>query len=67
MNLKKAYTYLGNVTEHKQCIPFRRYDGATGRTAQAKEFKTDKGESKDPLGSRPSSDLLSVEQGAARA
>lgn len=44
LTLKKAYTYLGNVTEHKQCIPFRRFAGAVGRTAQAKEFKTTKGE-----------------------
>jgi hypothetical protein len=44
LSLKKAYTYLGNVTEHKQCIPFRRFAGAVGRTAQATEFKTTKGE-----------------------
>jgi len=43
LSLKKAYTYLGNVTEHKQCIPFRRFAGAVGRTAQATEFKTTKG------------------------
>lgn len=43
MNLKKAYTYLGDVQEHKQVIPFRRFAGAIGRTGQAKQFKTTKG------------------------
>ncbi|CAO3614786.1 50S ribosomal protein L22 [Cunninghamella echinulata] len=40
MKLSKAYTYLNNVTEHKQAIPFRRFNGGVGRTAQAKEFGT---------------------------
>ena len=43
MNLKKAYTYLGDVQEHKQIIPFRRYAGGIGRASQAKQFKTTKG------------------------
>ncbi|KAK0532455.1 60S ribosomal protein L17B [Tilletia horrida] len=43
LKLQKAYAYLGNVTEHKQCIPFRRYNGGVGRTQQAKEFKTTQG------------------------
>lgn len=43
MNLQKAYTYLNNVTEHKQVIPFRRFAGGIGRASQAKEFKTTKG------------------------
>jgi len=38
MNLKKAYAYLANVKEHKQAIPFRRFKGGVGRTAQAKPF-----------------------------
>lgn len=43
MTLQKAYAYLGNVNEQKQCIPFRRHNGDVGRTAQAKEFKTTQG------------------------
>ena len=43
MKLQKAYAYLGNVVEHKQAIPFRRFNGGVGRTAQAKEFKTTQG------------------------
>ncbi|PAV17119.1 60S ribosomal L17 L23 [Pyrrhoderma noxium] len=43
MKLAKAYTYLGDVTEHKQIIPFRRFAGGIGRASQAKQFKTTKG------------------------
>jgi large subunit ribosomal protein L17e len=43
MNLKKAYTYLADVTDHKQVIPFRRFAGGIGRASQAKQFKTTKG------------------------
>jgi large subunit ribosomal protein L17e len=32
--LERALTYLGNVLEHKEAIPMRRYAGGTGRTAQ---------------------------------
>jgi large subunit ribosomal protein L17e len=43
MGLQKAITYLNNVVEHKQAIPFRRFKGSIGRTAQGKEFGTDLG------------------------
>jgi len=43
MKLAKAYTYLGDVQEHKQCIPFRRFNGGVGRTGQAKQFKAVQG------------------------
>ena len=43
MKLSKAYTYLADVQEHKQCVPFRRFNGGVGRTAQAKPFKTTQG------------------------
>lgn len=43
MKLAKAYTYLGDVVEHKQVIPFRRYSGGVGRASQAKQFKTTQG------------------------
>lgn len=38
MLLKKAQNYLNDVLEHKRCVPFTKYDGATGRTGQAREF-----------------------------
>ena len=43
MDLEKAISYLNNVREHKQAIPFRRFNGGIGRTAQGKEFGTDLG------------------------
>jgi large subunit ribosomal protein L17e len=43
LSLQKAITYLTNVREHKQAIPFRRFNGGIGRTAQGKEFGTDLG------------------------
>merc|ERR1711988_1644541 len=36
MSLRKAQKYLGNVLEHKEAIPFRKFVGGVGRTAQAK-------------------------------
>ena len=44
MPLQKAYTYLADVQEKKQIIPFRRFAGGIGRASQAKQFKTTKGE-----------------------
>lgn len=38
MKLTKAYTYLGDVQDHKQVIPFRRFTGGVGRTGQAIQF-----------------------------
>ena len=32
--LERALTFLGNVLEHKEAVPMRRYAGGTGRTAQ---------------------------------
>merc|ERR1719440_843934 len=43
MNLKSAQTYLEDVCEKKQCVPFRKYTGCIGRTAQAKAFKMSQG------------------------
>nr|Q5I5J1.1 RecName: Full=Large ribosomal subunit protein uL22; AltName: Full=60S ribosomal protein L17 [Pectinaria gouldii]AAW47435.1 ribosomal protein L17 [Pectinaria gouldii] len=43
MHLHKARSYLSNVVEHKQCIPFRRHKGGVGRCAQAKNFNTTQG------------------------
>ena len=43
MNVKKAFTYLSDVVEHKQVVPFRRFNGSIGRASQAKAFKETKG------------------------
>ena len=32
--LQRALTYLNNVIEHKEAVPFRRYAGGIGRAAQ---------------------------------
>ena len=45
MPVAKALRYLEDVQEHKQCVPFRRFNGGVGRTAQAKAFKTTQGAS----------------------
>lgn len=41
--LRRAVRYLKNVTEQKECIPFRRFNGGVGRCAQAKQFGTTQG------------------------
>ncbi|QRV77792.1 ribosomal protein L22p/L17e [Ceratobasidium sp. AG-Ba] len=41
--LTKAYTYIENVKDHKQVIPFRRFSGGVGRASQAKEFGATQG------------------------
>merc|ERR1719353_2499751 len=43
MNLHAAQSYLQDVCEKKRCVPFRKYTGCIGRTAQAKEFKMSQG------------------------
>ena len=43
LKLTKAYAYLGDVSEHKQVIPFRRFSGGVGRASQAKQFKATQG------------------------
>ncbi|KZO96979.1 ribosomal protein L22 [Calocera viscosa TUFC12733] len=43
LKLTKAYTYLADVQEHKQIIPFRRFAGGVGRESQAKAFKATQG------------------------
>ena len=35
-NLQKAVAFLNDVKEHKQAVPFRRFAGGIGRTAQGK-------------------------------
>ncbi|KAJ3056992.1 60S ribosomal protein L17 [Rhizophlyctis rosea] len=36
MKYRKAVKFLADVKEHKQAVPFRRFSGGVGRTAQAK-------------------------------
>ena len=43
LKLTKAYTYLSDVKDHKQVIPFRRFSGGVGRASQAKQFKATQG------------------------
>lgn len=43
LKLAKAYNYLGDVKEHKQVIPFRRFSGGVGRASQAKQFGATQG------------------------
>nr|QBH72822.1 60S ribosomal protein L17 [Embidopsocus sp. OG10625] len=43
MPLRRAVRYLKNVIEHKECVPFRRFNGGVGRCAQAKQWKTTQG------------------------
>lgn len=43
MTVKKAIKYLEDVKEQKQCVPFRRFAGSTGRCAQAKAWGTTRG------------------------
>ena len=38
MLLHKAQAYLQQVLDHERCVPFTKFDGATGRTGQAKEW-----------------------------
>ena len=38
MHIQKATKYLKDVTLKKQCVPFRHYNGAAGRCAQAKQW-----------------------------
>ena len=35
--------YFNAVLEHKRCVPYMRFNGGVGRTAQAKEFKKTQG------------------------
>jgi hypothetical protein len=49
MDLKKAKVYLEAVMEHKRAIPFRRYNGAVGRTTQGKNEGATGGQARWPV------------------
>ena len=48
MKLSKAYTFLADVQEHKQVVPFTRFNGGVGRASQAKQFGRTQGASSSP-------------------
>ncbi len=37
--IEQVRSYFNQVLAHERCIPFQRFNGAVGRTGQAKEFK----------------------------
>ncbi|THD18931.1 Large subunit ribosomal protein L17e [Fasciola hepatica] len=43
MTLQRAQTFLKNVIEKKEIVPFRRFNGGIGRKAQAKVWGTTQG------------------------
>eukprot|EP01069_Polyplicarium_translucidae_P012756 Polyplicarium_translucidae@DN559_c0_g1_i1.p1 len=43
MALREAQSFLEDVIEHKRCVPFRKFTGTIGRTAQCKEWKGTQG------------------------
>ena len=55
MELIKAKKYLEDVLAHKRVIPFRRFCGGVGRTAQAKNENTTTGQGRWP---KKSAELL---------
>eukprot|EP01026_Neomeris_dumetosa_P013276 TRINITY_DN14642_c0_g1_i4.p2 TRINITY_DN14642_c0_g1~~TRINITY_DN14642_c0_g1_i4.p2 ORF type:complete len:189 (-),score=22.89 TRINITY_DN14642_c0_g1_i4:225-791(-) len=48
MDLTQAKQYLEDVLEHKRCIPYRRFCGSMGRTAQAKNEGSTTGQGRWP-------------------
>merc|ERR1711977_629015 len=48
MNLEKAKKYLEDVMDKKRAIPFRRYCGGVGRTAQAAAAGSTNGQARWP-------------------
>jgi large subunit ribosomal protein L17e len=43
MKLNRAKKYLNNVLRHQEIVPFRKYNFACGRKAQAKQWGTNQG------------------------
>lgn len=41
--IEDSQKYLNDVLAHKRCVPFTKFNGGIGRTAQAKEFKLTQG------------------------
>jgi large subunit ribosomal protein L17e len=49
MDLKKAKHFLEDVLEHKRAVPFRRFNGGVGRTAQARNEGAPAGQARWPV------------------
>ena len=49
MDLGRAKKYLEDVLDHKRAVPFRRYSGGVGRTAQAKNEGQPSGQGRWPV------------------
>ena len=49
MKLTAAKKYLEAVVNHQRCIPFRRFCGGVGRTAQAKNESSSTGQGRWPI------------------
>jgi large subunit ribosomal protein L17e len=49
MKLTAAKKYLEAVVNHERCIPFRRFCGGVGRTAQAKNENSSTGQGRWPV------------------
>jgi hypothetical protein len=49
MKLDKAKSYLEQVLNRDRCIPFHRYCGGVGRTAQAKNENSTTGQGRWPV------------------
>ena len=43
MHLRRAVSFLKNVVDKKECVPFRRFIGGVGRCAQAKNWNHTQG------------------------
>ena len=46
MALKRAIKFLKNVKEHKEIVPFKRFNGGVGRKAQLKQWGAEQHETK---------------------
>jgi large subunit ribosomal protein L17e len=43
LTYRRAVTFLNNVLNHKECVPYTRFNGHVGRTAQAKAHRATQG------------------------
>jgi large subunit ribosomal protein L17e len=49
MSLRRAQRYLNDVVNHKDCIPFRRFNGGVGRSTHAKMHPHTAGQGRYPV------------------
>jgi len=48
LSLRKAQKFLTDVKEHKNCVPFRRFNGGVGRSKHAAQHKHTTGQGRYP-------------------